>query len=312
MQRTRRQKDAQPHLAILVNARAARFDQNTLDSLISEMRRRNIQYTVQRPSSAGELLDIANAVCGLKGARRHPQVSHRGQPTGLVVAGGDGSFNLVARAAMAADLPVAALPMGRFNNIARSLYGSTEAAVVIAKIVGLGYTTIDVATAGGQPFFGAIGLGLLPQMAQLLAKAKVPRTGIGWSRLAGHAAEQVSTKKAVIKIDAFRFDLIPTILNVHLLPYALGLPMTSASLPSDGLVEVIFDAEASVQGLAGFVRQVSRSKYCYGREVRLFRGSQVTIQPSRGRTLYLDGELIDVPDNVLDIKMADRKLKVFQ
>jgi hypothetical protein len=38
----------------------------------------------------------------------------------------------------------------------------------------------------------------------------------------------------------------------------------------------------------------------------------MTLQPAQGRVLYLDGELIELPDNVIQIDISKQQLKVFR
>ena len=80
----------------------------------------------------------------------------------------------------------------------------------------------------------------------------------------------------------------------------------------DHRAEIVFDVRANRRDLAAYAGQISKGKFVYGSEVRLFRGSVITIQPTRGRTLYLDGELINLPTNILEIKISEKQLKVYR
>lgn len=314
MQRPRRQKDQRTHVCILVNESAAAYRPEPIEQLTTRIRNQSGQYTVLRPRTANNLMEAAQAASGRRRGRRllPMQFQKRGPVTSLIACGGDGTFNLVARAAHAADLPVGLLPMGRFNNIARSLYTDLGVEASIKRIMERSYQLIDVGTVAGQPFFAAIGLGLTPHLARMMAKRKTPRLALGWSRLVSQTVAHIEPKKTVVKVDAFRFDISPTILNVHLLSHSVGLPMTPASLADDHRAEIIFDVRANRRDLAAYARQISKGNFVYGSAVRLFRGSIITIQPTRGRTLYLDGELIDLPTNILDIKISEKQLKVYR
>ena len=79
----------------------------------------------------------------------------------------------------------------------------------------------------------------------------------------------------------------------------------------DGRAEVILDHGEAMGELSGYIRQVSKNKFHYDDKVRLYRGEAVSIQSTRGRMLYLDGELIKAPGQSIEIKISDRKLKVF-
>jgi diacylglycerol kinase family enzyme len=296
-----------------VNKKAANYDPALVTKLIAAIKKTSDYFTIYEPVSAGELVEKAEMVCGLSHRPRPlPEyLVQRGKVTALVAAGGDGTCNLLARVALAADLPLGVLPMGRFNNIARSLYGSVEADDAIGKILKKGYRRIDAAMISGHLVIGSLGLGLIPELARLLAATKTPRFGFRWSQLGTKAVSATQMKKMTIKVDSFRFDLRPTILNVNLLPYTAGLPLSPASIFDDRQVETIFDVGNDAQEWSSFIRSIFKKKYVYGNQVRLFRGQSVTIQPIEGQTVYIDGELITLPTSVAEIQVGEKQLKVF-
>ena len=313
VKRARKQKSKHCHLCLVVNESAGKFDNKVVEKLVETIRKNGAQYTVLRPESAIDLADAAKAACGLRRPGRFlpPQFGKRGPVTGLVACGGDGTFNLVARASAKAELPVGILPMGRFNNICRSLYGNDDASVSIEKIIARGYTKIDSGSVAGQDFYGSIAFGLVPQMIELLKHRGRPRFGIGWARLALQAARDIERRSMVIIVDAFRFELSPAILNISLLSHAAGIQWVGPALNDDGSLEVVFDVDAETKDLASLIRQLSRKKYQYGTTVRMYRGQSVIVQPTKDRVLYLDGELLELPANQVDVSVSPKSLMVF-
>lgn len=314
MQRPRRKTEPRRHVCIIVNESTVGYRPEPIERLTAAIRKRGDQYTVIRPRTAHELSDAAHAACGRRRARRllPPNFERRGRVTSLVSCGGDGTFNLVARAALAADIPIGLLPMGRFNNIALSLYKDVSVAASIKRLSGREFRLIDVGNVSGQPFFCAIGLGLIPRLTKNLAEQKTPRLGLGWARLVSQAASEIEPKKLVIKVDAFRFEISPTILQANLLSHASGLALSPASLTDDRRAEIIFDVSATRGELGAYARRIHSGKFIYGSNIRLFRGAVVTVQPVQERTLYLDGELIELPTNLIEIKIEEKQLKVYK
>jgi diacylglycerol kinase family enzyme len=133
---------------------------------------------------------------------------------------------------------------------------------------------------------------------------------MGWSKLGAKAASGVEFKDTILKVDSFRFEIHPAILNIHLLSHAAGLPFSSASVPDDGHAEVIFDTNPENGNFSTFTRLIHNGKYLYGDEVRLYRGNVISMQPVKGRTLCLDGELIKLPTDYFEVKIDEKKLKV--
>ena len=146
------------HVCIIVNESATGYRPEPIERLTATIRKRGGQYTVLRPRAAHELSDAAQAACGRRRGRRLlPQTfQRRGPVTSLVACGGAGTFNLVARAALATEIPVGLLTMGRLNNIGRSLYTDISPAASVNRIVGSDYRLIDVGnvSAGCMGFTG--------------------------------------------------------------------------------------------------------------------------------------------------------------
>lgn len=305
-----------PHFGILINRESSRYNSEAIRTLITSLEKNQARYTIFEPNSAVELLKTAEQLAGVSSAGELlPQSGtvvegrHR-KFTALISCGGDGTFNLVSRSAIQADLPVGIIPLGKLNNIARSIHGSVDLKSAIERIIGGNYVKIDMGRAGGQPFFGSLGIGFIPSLAKEISENSVPRYAIGWSRIGSRAASSVSIKHTVIKVDSFLFEVSPLIFNVNLLSYSAGLPLTPASLSDDGQAEIIFDEGNQIGEFSSFTRLIFKRKYLYGSQVKLFRGREITCHPVKGRQLYLDGEIIKLPSNSLEIRIGDQQLKV--
>jgi diacylglycerol kinase family enzyme len=217
----------------------------------------------------------------------------------------------VGRAALAAGLPLGIVPMGRVNNVYRSLGGKVDVKAAIATIVNGRYRNIDVAKAADQPFIGAIGFGFIPEIAKVLSTRSLPRYSFGWAQLAAKAAAEVRPGKMLLKVDSYRFEISPSLLSINLLPYSCGLRLTPASLFDDGHAEIVFDPGLTAKEISGFARQVSKGSFQYGAGIKLYRGKQISLSHVKGQTLYLDGELLTLPNQTLDVTFESEQLKVY-
>jgi len=308
MQRRRHQKNAAPHWGVLVNSKSAAYTGSIAESITKEIKRRGGYYTLEEPDSPLDLLHQAQLMAGQIKGEISPNEGRFGKITGLIAVGGDGTFNLVARAALESDLPVGVVPTGRFNNIAHGLYGELKPSAATTRVLESTYRKVDVGVVGDQLFFGSIGLGLVPELAAALDGRRTPMLGIGWSRLGALAAAKVKMHKTLLKVDAVKFDCEPIIFNVNLLPYSVGLPFSPASISDDGLIEVLCDERPLLGAYSAFVRQIYKRNYLYGKEVCLYRGKSILCQPTQGRTLYIDGELVKLQTNSLDISLHEKQL----
>ncbi len=313
MIRKRIQKSTTNHFGILVNKSASGFNSRILKKFVGVVRSAGDQYTIFEPESADELYQTGLRMCGLKKWHRGAPafMTKRGPITSLVALGGDGTFNIVADVAMRADIPAAVVPTGRINDIARSLYGDVEPDTATAKIIGKQTKKVDVAMVHGRPFFGSLGIGFMVELARGLAAGKRPRFGMGWSKLGSRVAASVSPIPVVVKIDSFRFEFSPIMLNISIHPFTLGIPFTPASQANDGQIEVTFDLGQDPKLFANYLKQVYKKKYLYGADVKLFRGKAISLQVPKGTEMCLDGEIVSAPVELLNIEIEHEKLKVF-
>jgi len=310
----RQRKVQKGHYALLVNRTARGYNEKAVSRLIAAIHGHKLAYTVYEPDSAMNVMRQAEVAVGLRQATQTlPRPYERGgKVTGLVACGGDGTFNLVARAALKAGLPVAPYPLGRVNNVANSFYGTTDPSQVIKNILSSGARASDAATVSGLPFFVSIGLGFAPQMLAEMGDRPLPRLAMGWARLGGEAAAKVESARTVVKVDSCRFEIQPTILNINVLPYTVGLALTPVSLHDDGQLEVVFDVTPQVEKFASFTRLLRKKQYLFGDEFRLYRGRVIAVEGVAGRTLYLDGELVKLPADVLEVRVEEKKLQVLR
>jgi len=311
--RQRQQKGPRSHYLILVNKNAAEYSRKSVSRLIGAIKRSGGNFTVEEPVSPDDLLNIGYRACGLK--KSHRPLPHymlrRGKVTSLVAAGGDGTVNLVAQIALKSNYPMGILPMGRFNNIARSFDPELDQSNFIRKIIKRNYLPIDTMKFDNSVVIGSLGIGFTVELYQLLKDKKAPRFGFRWASLSQKALSNVKTQKMTIKVESFRFDITPAMLTVNMLPYVLGLPMTPISSTDDNLAEIIFDAGQAKKEISSFVKQVHKGRYIYGSNVRMYRGAAINIAPVNGRQALLDGDIVKVEKDEIELSINEQKLKIF-
>jgi diacylglycerol kinase family enzyme len=289
------------------------YAERTVNRLTGAIRRRGAYYTVVEAPTAEQLASDARRICRLKGRGRSvpPPIAKRGKVTSIVAAGGDGTVNLAAGIALEADLPLGILPLGRFNSVARSLGKSLDIRQAVTCITKRNYRPVDVAFASGRLIVGYLAWGLVPEMARLLENKSKPRFAFRWAALGTKAAAHIKPVKMIITVDAFRFEIQPTIFNINLLPWALDLNFSPASLPDDHHAEVIFDAGGSNRDLGGYIRDLYKGQYVYGSEVRLYRGAVIKFQPAPGQQFVVDGEQVKLDGPEVGLEIGGKRLKVF-
>ena len=168
-------------------------------------------------------------------------------PDFFIVAGGDGTVRKVLTQMPDRAIPVAILPFGTANNIARSLgIGGTPHAIA-ESWQPESTRRFDIGCAEGleddERFIEAFGLGIMPGLLQLASKKKKPEGAD--NLLKGREALQkvIKASKPIdveLMIDGNSFDCEVLGLEVLNTPYTgPGLPLAPAANPGDGLFEVI-------------------------------------------------------------------------
>ncbi len=305
-------KKKSQHYCLLVNQQAANYNSAPIKKLTAAIRNNGDNYTIFEPETAFKLLNTSLKAVGVR--KWHREVPRaflqRGKVTTLVACGGDGTVNLVARAGLKTNLPVGIIPSGKFNNIAHSLNKDITTDSAIKNILNGKYKKIDIGAIGEQFFFGSAAIRFIPEMQKLLAKESLSRFAFRWGHNAKKAVTTIRTEQLIVKIDAFRFEVAPTVLNINLLSNSVGIPISPTSIADDGQAEIIIDFDSSKININQFIRQLYKDKYIFANEFKLFRGKKISIQPVKNEILYLDGELIELPNEVLNIEIIDKQLKV--
>jgi len=295
--RTRRFRQKQIY-NIITNPKAAEYSREKVDKLCQKIVDAGGRYFLSEPDSAKNVIYHAKRAAS-KG------------PVGIIVCGGDSTVNLVARHIIRRTISLGIIPMGRFNNIYRSLYGEPDFETAVAHIMSGKDRKIDYGLAAGNFFLGSLSLGLIPQLHGLLENRKTPRFAISWSRLAAQAAAMIEVKPLSFKVDAFGFDFSPQTISVNLLPYSSGIPLVPSCIFDDGKCEVSFDIGEGQAIMSSYIRQIYKKKFIYSDEIRLYRGERVSISSVKDSKIYIDGELITMSEPELKIETFSQKVRIF-
>ncbi len=296
---------------VIVNPTAGQHRPASIRQLTEGLLAAGVSYHLVEPSSAQGTIQTARDLARASRLELTTKDgTRRGKLTGLIAVGGDGTANLAARAALEAELPIGFWPTGRCNNLARSIYDDLDGPAVIKQLTTGSMRSIDTGLAGDQPFWGAIGVGLLPELLESLGNRPIPRGNLAWSRLLGPTAARVSAVETAIGIDAIRLTLSPLLVSIHLQPYAAGIPFVPMALPDDGCAELICDCEPLTGGVGPFVRNLIKGTAEYGEATRMYRGRRFVIQSEAGRPLYLDGEIIKLPSRGVEVSVGPNQLSI--
>ena len=239
------------------------------------------------------------------------------RPDAIVVAGGDGTVNCAADAAVGSDLVLGVLPRGTFNHFAKDLGLPADDLTASARALVTGVVRqVDVAEVNGRAFVNNSVLGIYPDMVAIRDQIRDER-GWGKVRAVPVAAWRVLRAFPIHRLDLVGPDFVRHRVRTPLVFIGNGTygdhdaegPVARASL-DDGVLDV---AVARVISRWRLVTTVVRALVSGGEASRdLDRTSltEVTVTAHRHRLrVALDGEIVWL-ESPLRYRLRPRALNV--
>ena len=256
-------------------------------------------------SVARERAELASAVLASHGERGDVFVTERRGHAGdlarhassrgdrLVIAwGGDGTMNEVACALARGPTPMALIPAGSGNGLARELGISRQPRQAIVEALGATPRRLDAGELGGRLFFSIAGVGFDAHVADCLDRDQSGRRGFGaYVRIA--VRELQAYRPLVYRIDEAtlaRPALLITLANSP--QFGNGARIAPSARLDDGRLDlVVFASSSRLRTVCAiprlFVGGVSRL-----RSVTTRQFERVTIASDAPMIFHVDGEAV--------------------
>lgn len=250
----------------------------------------------------------------------------------VIACGGDGTVGAAARGLVDTDCSLGVIPMGTYNNFARSL-GIPHDLRRACKLVARGRTRrVDVGVANdAHYFFEAAGVGIDAQLFPLGEEIKSGR----WSRLweAARLAYRAEPSRIHFELnlplaEAYRetgapagaerpyasgesrgMDFSAFLLIVAIgRYYGSGFTVAPDAVLDDGLFNIRIFRNFSKHELLRHFWSISRRRYCYSPKIDTFTASEMTITARTELPFHVDG--IVAGKLPLRLRVKRRALKV--
>ncbi|MFY8216517.1 MAG: diacylglycerol/lipid kinase family protein [Chthoniobacterales bacterium] len=252
----------------------------------------------------------------------------------IAVAGGDGTIGAIAGSLVGSDLPLGLIPVGTYNNFARSLHVPLDPIAACRRILAQELRSVDVGLANGKPFFECLGVGL---DAAIFPAGEAIKSG-GFQRwfellqlgfqyprhdftmtfdrpvqeaLCHNTANE--SRRLVRRIAGFRdrtISLSALMVTVSNGPYyGMNFAVAPDERMDDGLFTVSVFHRFSKWQLASHYRSISQGRREYSPKGIAFRVAHLTLTSHDNAPVHYDGTVAgQLP---LDIECRPGALKVY-
>lgn len=174
--------------ALLIVNGKARQGQSALDSVLEACEAAGV--TVER------------AECGRREELGEAIRASAGRVDLAIIGGGDGTLNAAAGALAETGLPLAILPLGTANDLARTLGIPLDIEEAARVAVTGRIRRIDLGEVNGVPFFNVASIGLSVELARELTRDMKRRWGtLGYAIAAARVMKRMAPMRARIRID---------------------------------------------------------------------------------------------------------------
>ncbi len=211
----------------------------------------------------------------------------------VAVGGGDGTLNATVDAVLAAGKPLAVLPLGTANDLARTLGVPPDLAAACGLIASGRRAKIDLGRVNGKHFFNVASIGLSVTITDGLTKERKARLGV--------FAYLVTAVEAVWKWRPFvahiTVDGVPhrsksvqvTVGNGR--HYGGGLTVVADAAIDDQRLDVLTLEVRGWWELVPLLPSLLNGTLADSRRVRVFQGTSVEVVTKRAKRVNTDGEI---------------------
>jgi len=230
----------------------------------------------------------------------------------LVACGGDGTINEVARGLVETEVPLAIIPLGSGNGIARHFkipFGISQAVQLIKKNK---VAKMDVGEVNGHYFFGNMGCALESHFIRTYQKNKWH--GI-WAYIIAFLDAILSFRYQKIKIeyDENSQTISPFVMlvsNTNQQGYDFSL--TPQALSNDGLMDVFWMEKSNFFNNFIFIVNALMGRKLTTKGCNLIRLSalKISLLESSDLCVQIDGEFLPVASKRLEIKVLPKQLNL--
>lgn len=230
----------------------------------------------------------------------------------VFVCGGDGTVMAAVTALSGRDMPLAILPAGTGNLLARNLDLPIDDEDEALRIGIEGRTLdLDVGVIEDRKFAVMAGLGF--DAAMMRDAPEGLKNAVGWPAYLISAAKHLRGRGIALTLTVDDGPPISrrirTVIVGNVGRLQGGVPLLPDAKPDDGLLDVVLIAPRNLVDWLRVTRRVLRRTNVPDRTIERFRGRHIVVAARRSQPRQIDGDVISA-SRMMDISIGDRALKV--
>jgi diacylglycerol kinase (ATP) len=217
----------------------------------------------------------------------------------LVVVGGDGSAHQGVQFCADTGVPLAVIPAGTGNDLARTLAGAPadplDATDALVRAIAAGeQTTIDLGRVTGGPWFaGVLCAGFDSAVNERANRMRWPAGPRRYDLAILAELARLRAATLTVREDGGSAELAATQIAVGNIPYyGGGIPICPSADPADGLFDVTLVRRASRFDLVRMLPGLRSGNHVHHPMVTTSRTREIRIGEANGWVAYADGERI--------------------
>jgi diacylglycerol kinase (ATP) len=229
----------------------------------------------------------------------------------VILGGGDGTMNFAAPALVESGLPLAILPLGTANDLARSLNLPLDPLEAARFIPTAEARPVDLGRVNGHYYFNVASIGFSAELAgELTAKAKKTFGVLGYAVAAIRVLRRVRPFTVTIEHDGTVEKVTTIQVSVgngrH---YGGGMTVAESAAVDDGKLDFYSLEINHWWRLLALLPALRRGTHGRAADVRAFHAQEIRISTRRPRPVNTDGEL--TTHTPAHFKVCPKILQVF-
>jgi YegS/Rv2252/BmrU family lipid kinase len=212
----------------------------------------------------------------------------------VVICGGDGTVMACLGALAGTGLPVAIIPLGSGNLLARNLGIPLGLEDALSAAVNGADRRIDLGRVGDQPFAVMAGMGF--DAAMMADTTEGMKRFAGWPAYVASALRHLRDPVMRVRL---RIDGDPplsrsarTVLVGNVGQLEGGLELLPDAAADDGVLDVVIVAPRTLRDWLRVAYRIVRRPHTHDRHLERFRGQAISIEADRVAPRQMDGEVI--------------------